>query len=93
MPTQCCHGAARAHCAFGNLAGDGLSLKLTEIAEYGDVRTPGRHLGTQMLEDDEAFADNKQKLLDTLVDEMATGAQQDQIKRKKMTCLAMSFED
>ncbi|MDE1715933.1 N-6 DNA methylase, partial [Chromobacterium amazonense] len=61
------------------------SVKLAEIAEHGHVLTPGRYVGAEEVEDDdEAFADMMQKLTEKLGEQMAKGAELDQLIRQKL---------
>ncbi|MEC5159762.1 MULTISPECIES: class I SAM-dependent DNA methyltransferase [unclassified Janthinobacterium] len=61
------------------------SVALDEIAEHGHVLTPGRYVGAEAVhDDDEAFADKMQKLTETLCEQMAKGAELDQLIRQKL---------
>jgi type I restriction enzyme M protein len=68
------------------------SVKLAEIAEHGHVLTPGRYVGAEEVEDDdEAFADKLQKLTAQLGEQMAKGAELDQLIRQKLGGLGYEF--
>lgn len=68
------------------------SVTLAEIAEHGHVLTPGRYVGAEEVEDnDEAFAEKMQKLTEQLGEQMAKGAELDQLIRKKLGGLGYEF--
>lgn len=68
------------------------SVTLTEIAEHGHVLTPGRYVGAEAVEDDdESFAEKMQKLTETLGEQMAKGAELDQLIRQKLGGLGYEF--
>lgn len=68
------------------------NVKLTEIAEHGHVLTPGRYVGAEEVEDDdEAFADKIQRLTEKLGEQMAKGAELDQLIRQKLGGLGYEF--
>ncbi len=68
------------------------SVPLAEIAEHGHVLTPGRYVGAEEVEeDDEAFADKMQKLIEKLGEQMAKGAELDQLIRQKLGGLGYEF--
>lgn len=68
------------------------SVKLAEIAEHGHVLTPGRYVGAEEVEDDdEAFADKMQKLTEKLGEQLARGAELDQLIRRKLGGLGYEF--
>lgn len=68
------------------------SVTLAEIAEHGHVLTPGRYVGAEAVEDDdERFADRMQKLTETLGEQMAKGAELDQLIRQKLGGLGYEF--
>jgi type I restriction enzyme M protein len=78
--------------AYEDVAGFCRSVTLAEIAEHGHVLTPGRYVGAEAVEDDdEAFADKMQKLTETLGEQMAKGAELDQLIRQKMAGLGYDF--
>ena len=61
------------------------SVKLAEIAEHGHVLTPGRYVGAEEVEDnDEDFASKMQQLTEKLGEQMAKGAELDQLIRAKL---------
>jgi type I restriction enzyme M protein len=68
------------------------SVTLAEIAQHGHVLTPGRYVGAEAVEDDdEAFADKMQKLTETLGEQMAKGAELDDLIRQKLKGLGYEF--
>ncbi len=68
------------------------SVTLAEIAEHGHVLTPGRYVGAEAIEDDdEVFAEKMQKLTETLGEQMAKGADLDQVIRSKLGGLGYEF--
>ena len=68
------------------------SVKLAEIAEHGHVLTPGRYVGAEEVEDDDdAFAEKMQKLTEKLGEQMAKGAELDQLIRLKLGGLGYEF--
>ena len=68
------------------------SVNLAEIAEHGHVLTPGRYVGAEEVEDDdEAFAEKMQKLTEKLGEQMAKGAELDQLIRQKLGALGYEF--
>jgi len=68
------------------------SVTLAEIAEHGHVLTPGRYVGAEAVEDDdESFAEKMQKLTETLGEQMAKGAELDQLIRQKLGGLGYGF--
>jgi len=68
------------------------SVKLAEIAAHGHVLTPGRYVGAEAVEDDdEAFADKMQALTEKLGEQMAKGAELDQLIRQKLGGLGYEF--
>lgn len=68
------------------------SVTLAEIAEHGHVLTAGRYVGAEEVEDDdEAFADKMQKLTEKLAEQMAKGAELDQVIRQKLAGLGYEF--
>jgi type I restriction enzyme M protein len=70
---------------YQDIAGYCRSVKLAKIAEHGHVLTPGRYVGAEDVEDDdEAFADKMQKLTEKLGEQMAKGAELDQLIRQKL---------
>ena len=68
------------------------SVKLAEIAQHGHVLTPGRYVGVEEVEDnDEDFATKMQQLTEKLGEQMAKGAELDQLIRKKLGGLGYEF--
>lgn len=68
------------------------SVKLEEITQHGHVLTPGRYVGAEEVEDDdEAFAEKMQKLTEKLGEQMAKGAELDQLIRQKLKGLGYEF--
>lgn len=68
------------------------SVTLAEIEEHGHVLTPGRYVGAEAVEDDdEAFADKMLNLTETLGEQMAKGAELDQLIRQKLGGLGYEF--
>lgn len=68
------------------------SVTLAEIAQHGHVLTPGRYVGAEEVEDDdEAFADKMQKLTEKLGEQMAKGAELDDLIRQKLKGLGYEF--
>ena len=77
---------------YADIPGYCRSVKLEEIAEHGHVLTPGRYVGVEEVEDDdEAFADKMQKLTEKLGEQMAKGAELDQLIRQKLGGLGYDF--
>ena len=75
-----------------DVAGFCRSVMLPEIAEHGHVLTPGHYVGAEAVDDDdEAFADKMQKLTETLGEQMAKGAELDQVIRQKLGGLGYEF--
>ena len=68
------------------------SVKLAEIAQHGHVLTPGRYVGAEEVEDnDEDFATKMQQLTEKLGEQMAKGAELDQLIRQKLGGLGYEF--
>lgn len=77
---------------YVDVAGFCRSVPLAEIAEHGHVLTPGRYVGAEAVEDDdEAFVIKMQKLTETLGEQMAKGAELDQLIRQKLSGLGYEF--
>lgn len=77
---------------YQDIAGFCRSVKISEIVEHGHVLTPGRYVGAEEVEDDdEAFADKMQKLTVQLGEQMAKGAELDQLIRQKLGELGYEF--
>ena len=84
--------------AAGACVGAGHGLRafiahaLAQIAQHGHVLTPGRYVGAEAVEeDDEAFADKMQALTEKLGEQMAKGAELDQLIRQKLGGLGYEF--
>jgi len=68
------------------------SVKLAEIAQHGHILTPGRYVGAKEVEDnDEDFATKMQQLTEKLGEQMAKGAELDQLIRRKLGGLGYEF--
>lgn len=68
------------------------SVTLAEIAEHGHVLTPGRYVGAEAVEeDDEAFAEKMQNLTALLGEQLAKGAELDQLIRQKLGRLGYEY--
>ena len=77
---------------YADIPGYCRSVTLAEIAEHGHVLTPGRYVGAEAIEDDdEVFAEKMQKLTETLGEQMAKGAELDQLIRVKLGGLGYEF--
>ena len=77
---------------YHDVAGFCRSVPLAEISEHGHVLTPGRYVGAEAVEDDdEGFADKMRKLTETLGEQMAKGAELDQLIRQKLGGLGYEF--
>lgn len=77
---------------YQDIAGFCRSVKLAEIAEHGHVLTPGRYVGAEEVEDnDEDFATKMQHLTERLGEQMAKGAELDQLIRQKLGGLGYEF--
>ena len=77
---------------YADVAGFCRSVNLGEIAEHGHVLTPGRYVGTEVIEDDgEVFADKMQNLTSQLTKQMAKGAELDLLIRQKLGGLGYEF--
>ena len=75
-----------------DIAGFCRSVKLAEIAQHGHVLTPGRYVGAEEVEDnDEDFATKMQQLTEKLGEQMAKGAELDQLIRQKLGGLGYEF--
>jgi type I restriction enzyme M protein len=67
-------------------------VNLDEIAEHGHVLTPGRYVGAEEVDDDDAaFVDKMQKLTEKLGEQLAKGAELDQLIRQKLRGLGYDF--
>ncbi|MFC5520874.1 type I restriction-modification system subunit M [Polaromonas jejuensis] len=68
------------------------SVPLAEIARHGHVLTPGRYVGAEEVEDnDQDFATKMQQLTEKLGEQMAKGAELDQLIRQKLRGLGYEF--
>lgn len=77
---------------YQDLPGFCRSVPLTEIAQHGHVLTPGRYVGAEAVEDsDEDFATTMQALTEKLGEQMARGAELDQLIRRKLGGLGYEF--
>ena len=77
---------------YEDIAGFCRSVKLAEIAQHGHVLTPGRYVGAEEVEDDdEDFATKMQQLTGKLGEQMAKGAELDQLIRRKLGGLGYEF--
>ena len=77
---------------YADVAGYCRSVGLAEIAEHGHVLTPGRYVGAEVVEDnDDDFATKMQLLTEKLGEQMAKGAELDQLIRKQMGGIGYEF--
>lgn len=77
---------------YADIPGFCRSVSLAEIAGHGHVLTPGRYVGAESVEDDdEAFADKMQNLTALFGEQMAKGAELDQLIRQKLGGLGYEF--
>ena len=77
---------------YTDVAGYCRSVRLAEIAEHGHVLTPGRYVGAEAVEDDdEDFAVKMVALTEKLGEQMAKGAELDQLIRQKLEGLGYEF--
>lgn len=77
---------------YADVAGFCRSVPLAEIAQHGHVLTPGRYVGAEAVEDDdEAFAEKMQRLTALLAEQLAKGAELDQVIRQKLGGLGYEF--
>ncbi len=77
---------------YQDVAGFCRSVTLAEIAQHGHVLTPGRYVGAEEVEDtDEDFATKMQQLTEKLGEQMAKGAELDQLIRTKLGGLGYEF--
>jgi type I restriction enzyme M protein len=77
---------------YADIPGYCRSVKLEEIAQHGHVLTPGRYVGAEEVEDDdEVFAEKMQTLTEKLGEQMAKGAELDQLIRQKLGGLGYEF--
>ena len=77
---------------YADVAGYCRSVPLAEIAEHGHVLTPGRYVGAEAVEDDDAgFEAKMQALTERLGEQMAKGAELDVAIRRKLGGLGYEF--
>jgi len=77
---------------YQDVSGFCRSVTLAEVAEHGHVLTPGRYVGAEAVEDDdEGFADKMRKLTEMLGEQVAKGAELDQLIRQKLGGLGYEF--
>jgi type I restriction enzyme M protein len=77
---------------YQDIAGFCRSVPLAEIAQHGHVLTPGRYVGAEEVDDnDEDFAAKMQQLTEKLGEQMAKGAELDQLIRQKLGGLGYEF--
>jgi type I restriction enzyme M protein len=77
---------------YADIPGYCRSVPLAEIGEHGHVLTPGRYVGAEEVEDDDdAFAEKMLKLTEKLGEQMAKGAELDQLIRRKLGRLGYEF--
>jgi type I restriction enzyme M protein len=68
------------------------SADLTVLESHGFVLTPGRYVGAEEIEDDdEAFSEKMTSLTQKLAEQMAKGAELDQLIRQKLGGLGYEF--
>jgi type I restriction enzyme M protein len=78
--------------AYEDVPGFCRSVGLAEIAQHGHVLTPGRYVGAEAMEDSDAdFATKMQALTEKLGEQMAKGAELDQLIRQKLGGLGYEF--
>jgi type I restriction enzyme M protein len=77
---------------YHDVAGFCRSVTLSEIGEHGHVLTPGRYVGSEAVEDDyEGFGNKMQRLTETLGEQMAKGAELDQLIRQELGRIGYEF--
>ena len=77
---------------YSDIPGFCRSVPLAEIAQHGHVLTPGRYVGAEEVEDnDEDFAAKMRQLTEKLGEQMAKGAELDQLIRQKLGGLGYEF--
>lgn len=77
---------------YADVPGFCRSVPLAEIAQHGHVLTPGRYVGSEVIEDDEqAFADKLTRLTEQLGEQMAKGAELDALIRTKLGGMGYDF--
>jgi type I restriction enzyme M protein len=94
-PSSCHSGEGRnpgIPAPYADIPGFCRSVPLAEIAQHGHVLTPGRYVGAEEVEDnDEDFATKMQQLTEKLGEQMAKGAELDQLIRAKLGGLGYEF--
>ncbi|CDL00261.1 putative Type I restriction enzyme EcoprrI M protein [Magnetospirillum gryphiswaldense MSR-1 v2] len=71
--------------AYADVLGFCRAVKLEEIAEHGFVLTPGRYVGAEEVEDDDAtFADKMEILTATLAEQLEMGTELDEVIRERL---------
>jgi type I restriction enzyme M protein len=77
---------------YEDSAGFCRSVPLAEIAHHGHVLTPGRYVGSEEVDDDdEDFATKMRQLTEKLGEQMAKGAELDQVIRQRLGGLGYEF--
>lgn len=77
---------------YEDVAGFCKSVTFDEIESHGHVLTPGRFVGAEEVDDDDdAFAEKMQKLTERLGEQMAKGAELDDLIRRKLGGLGYEF--
>ncbi|CAN7228455.1 class I SAM-dependent DNA methyltransferase [Pseudorhodoferax sp. LjRoot39] len=77
---------------YADVPGYCRSVPLAEIGEHGHVLTPGRYVGAEAVEDDDAgFEARMQALTEKLGEQMAKGAELDVVIRQKLQGLGYEF--
>jgi type I restriction enzyme M protein len=77
---------------YQDIAGFCRTVKLSEITQHGHVLTPGRYVGAKEVDDnDEDFATKMQQLTEKLGEQLAKGAELDQLIRQKLGGLGYEF--
>jgi len=78
--------------AYEDVPGYCRSVPLAEIAQHGHVLTPGRYVGAEAVEDNDAdFETKMQTLTEKLGEQMAKGAELDVLIRSKLGALGYEF--
>lgn len=73
---------------YADEAGFCYSASLEEVEKHGFVLTPGRYVGAVVEDDDdEAFAEKMERLTAQLAEQMAKGAELDEVIREKLGAL------
>ena len=77
---------------YKDIAGFCRGVKLSEIADHGYVLTPGRYVGAEAkADDDEDFTATMQTLTEKLGEQLAKGADLDQLIRQRLGVLGYDF--